>query len=243
MLIVPAATLLTPKGFGVPVFNALIPNEATYSVHLIQPRGQIEASAAGVRSRDRVLCQNQFSAFLNDAVNKQSDLAISPEYSMPWDTLIAFLEAGNAPASGKLWILGCESIKYSELEILKQEIARFASLIYEPLQPNNARFLDPLAYIFQAPRTADNAQQGLVILVQFKTFPMGDAGHFEINNLQLGTQIYQFGGNNDQTKLVSLICSDAFQFTDANAAAVYGPIASQNSAYRVSMILETASLL
>jgi hypothetical protein len=221
MLIVPATTLLNAQGFGAPVFNALIPNEANYSVHLMQPRGQIEASTTGVRSKDRALCQNQFSAFLRDVVSNQSDLAISPEYSMPWDTLIAYLKAGNVPANGKLWVLGCESIKYSELESLKQVVAGFATLIYEPLQPNNARFLDPLAYIFQAPRTANNGQQGLVILVQFKTFPMGDADHYEINNLQRGTQIYQFGGNNEQNKLVSLICSDAFQFTDANAAAVY----------------------
>jgi hypothetical protein len=40
---------------------------------------------------------------------------ITPEYAMPWETLAAAISKGVAPAEGKLWALGCESIKYSEL--------------------------------------------------------------------------------------------------------------------------------
>lgn len=50
---------------------------------------------------------------------------------------------------------------------------------------------------------------------------MGDDDHFEINHLQRGTRIYQFGGTGQQLRLVSLICSDAFAFTDTEARAVY----------------------
>jgi len=50
---------------------------------------------------------------------------------------------------------------------------------------------------------------------------MGDNDHFEANGLQRGTRIYQFGDAVHNLKLVSLICSDAFAFLDADALAVY----------------------
>jgi hypothetical protein len=61
----------------------------------------------------------------------------------------------------------------------------------------------------------------MVMLVQFKTYPMGDDDHFEINGLQRGMRIYKFGGSEHTLKLVSLICSDALNFLDPQAAAVY----------------------
>lgn len=221
MLIVPATTPLNAAGFETPLLNALIPNENNYSVLLLQPSGEIEASASHVRNMNRALAAIHFSAFLNKALSVQADFAVTPEYSTPWETLKNFITANKFPSLGKLWVLGCESIKYSELELLKQELSPHASLIYETLQADDTKFLDPLAYIFQAPVIGQPGQFKLVVLIQFKTYPMGDADHFEINNLQRGTQIFQFGGNQQQIKLVSIICSDAFQFTDAHANSIY----------------------
>lgn len=49
----------------------------------------------------------------------------------------------------------------------------------------------------------------------------GDADHFETNGLQLGSLVYQFGGEQN-LRLVSLICSDVFAFDEGNhAQAVY----------------------
>jgi hypothetical protein len=50
---------------------------------------------------------------------------------------------------------------------------------------------------------------------------MGDGNHFEINGLQRGSRIYEFGRYEQQLALVSLICSDAFAFTDTHAQAIY----------------------
>lgn len=216
-----ASTALHAAGFNEPVLNALIPNEANYSVLLMQPLGRIEASAAGVRNRDHDLAHRQFSAFLKDAQQTQADLAVTPEYSMPWKTLVQALKAGVAPVAGKLWAIGCESIKYGELEGLKEDLAEVATVLFEPLQPDAARFTDPLAYIFLAPPAVGQGPARLVILIQFKTYPMGDQNHFEFNGLQRGTRIYQFGVAGQGLKLVSIICSDAFDFLDPDAAAVY----------------------
>jgi len=215
------AEVLVPDGLYAPVLNALVPDESNYTVLLMQPHGQIEASAAGVRNRDRELARRQFGSFLHDAQKTQADLVVTPEYSMPWETLVAAIKEGTVPAQGKLWVLGCESITYGELEALKQDLAPFATVLCETLQPDPKRFTDPLAYVFVAPPIEGNGAAKIVVLVQFKTCPMGDNNHFEINGLQLGSRIYQFGGIGQSLKLVSLICSDAFTFLDAHASAIY----------------------
>ncbi len=93
-------------------------------------------------------------------------------------------------------------------------------MLCEPLEADPERFTDPLAYVFLAPPLTGSGDAQLVVLVQFKTRPMADADHFEVNSMQRGTCIYQFGGSQGGIKLVSLICSDALAFDDADAQAV-----------------------
>ena len=221
MDIQPVLGLLATAGLGDPTLRALIPNEENYSVLLFQPCGHIEADSTGVRHHNRELALNQFSAFLTHARDKDIALAVTPEYSMPWEVLVEAIKADHGPVDGVLWALGCESIPYSELEVLKQELAGQATVLYESLRPNPQRFVDPLAYVFRAPLSDCNGPGQLVLLVQFKTCPMGDNDHFEINGLQTGTQIYQFGDVGTGIRLISLICSDAFEFSDTDAQAVY----------------------
>jgi hypothetical protein len=222
MEIIPVQKILKPEGFGLPKLNVLVPNIDNYSTLLMQPHGDIEADAQGVRSFDRELASAQFGQFLSDAVETQADLVVTPEYAMPWDVLLSHLKEGVRPSQGKLWVLGCESIKLSELETAKTEIAPYATVLYEPLETENERFLGPLVYLFLAPALAADVEDRLVILCQFKTNPMGDEDHFEVNRLQRGSNIYQFGNvQGQEIKLVSLICSDAFEFLDQHAAAVY----------------------
>ena len=216
-------TVLTKAGLDTPTLNALVPNETNYTVLLMQPNGEIEGSTTGVRNKDRNLAKRQFEKFLDDARETQADLVVTPEYSMPWEVLTSAIKAGISPQQGKLWVLGCESIKYSELIALKHDLEPYAKVLFETLQQDSHRFTDPLAYVFLTPTGADNGDSKIVLLVQFKTYPMGDNDHFEINGLQRGTRIYQFGGGiGQEIKLVSLICSDAFAFADeGHAEAIY----------------------
>jgi hypothetical protein len=213
--------LLALEGLQPPNLNVLIPNEDNYTALLMQPAAQIDVSNAGVRHHDPNLARQQFGRFLEDARATQADLAITPEYSMPWESLVEALRKGAAPEPGKLWVLGCESIQYNELETLRQDLVPFAKVLYEGLQPDPDRFIDPLAYVFLAPSNEPNDNENLVVLVQFKTYPMGDDEHFETNHMQRGTRIYQFGGRDQRLKLVSLICSDAFALQDTDAEAIY----------------------
>jgi hypothetical protein len=215
------AEVLARADLHAPLLNVLIPNEDNYSVLLMQPEGHINVSSAGVKNRERDLAGRQFKQFLTNARQTQADLVITPEYSMPWETLIAAIKEGNIPGKGKLWAFGCESIKYSEFEALKQDLAPVATVLHESLQSEPKKFTDPLAYVFVSPPVDGIGPPRTVMLVQFKTSPMGDNDHFEINNLQKGTCIYQFGGIGQTLKLVSLICSDVFAFKDAQAETIY----------------------
>jgi len=219
MDITPVTSVLDPEGFGAPRIDALIPNSANYNALLTQPVGEIEASPAGVRNRDRKLATEQYSQFLALADESRADLVVTPEYSMPWDVLVSAIKDGLRPSHGKLWALGCESITCVQLHQIKTSLAPYATVIYEALPDAGERFVGPLAYVFSAPEK-DNGNDRLIVLVQFKTNPMGDPDHFETNNLQTGTRVYQFG-ENGSIRLVSLICSDAFAFEDAQANSVY----------------------
>jgi len=214
--------ILKCAGIGLPTLNVLVPNVDNYSTLLMQPHGDIEVDDQGVRSFDRILATTQFSQFLSNAVEAQADLVITPEYAMPWDVLLGAIQDGVKPSRGKLWVLGCESIKLSELETVKTEMSPYATVIYESLEMDNERFLGPLAYVFVAPALAADAEDRLIVLCQFKTNPMGDADHFEVNRLLCGSNVYQFGNvSGQEIKLVSLICSDAFEFLDQQARTVY----------------------
>lgn len=125
-----------------------------------------DLSSVEVMAFKRRIAERQFARFLMDAQETRADLVITPEYSMPWEILIAAIKEGTTPAQGKLWVLGCESIKFRKLEALKQELAPFATVLYEPLQPDATRFTDPLAYVFFAPRLDDNTGARLVVLVR-----------------------------------------------------------------------------
>lgn len=221
MQITPVSDVLAPVALRAPTLAALVPDVDNYKVLLMQPHGEIEGSIAGVRNRDSILAGRQFGRFLDDARETQADLVVTPEYSMPWAVLVGAIKGGIVPAQGKLWVLGCESITYSELENLKQDLAPLATVLCETLQPDAHRFTDPLAYVFLAPPMEGAGPARIVVLVQFKTHPMGDDNHFEINSMQRGTHVYRFGDVGVSLSLVSLICSDVFDFHDVDAAAIF----------------------
>ena len=208
-------------GLGLPSLRALIPDEENYSVLLYQPQAKLRQAPQAFDIR--IVCEQekQFRSFLDNAYEAKVDLAVTPEYSMPWTTLIGAVKDGNVPAQGALWAFGCESIKYADLATQsKTDLAPHATMLSEQLQPDPQRFIDPLVYVFTAPSATGNDPGRVVLLVQFKTFPMGDKEHFEVNGLQRGTRIYQLG-KTDSLRLVTLICSDALDFLDDDAKKVY----------------------
>jgi hypothetical protein len=221
MQIVPVSQVLQPIGLALPRLSALKPSVDNYTTHLFQPCGDLEAGPFGVRNQDRALAQTQFRSFLESARELRANLAITPEYSMPWSVLVEAIEAGLKPRPGELWVLGCESLTYSDLGQQKNRLDPVAKVLFEPLAEQTGRFLDPLVYVFHAPKLANPAELQLVLLVQFKTHPMADQNHFEVSGMQRGTLVYSFDKHDDSIRLVSFICSDSLDLSDQVTAAIY----------------------
>lgn len=221
MQVISADEVLKESGFSPPHLRALVPDQANYKALLMQPEGNITADANGVRHTNAELADKQFADFLRIARETDADLVVTPEYSLPWRILQSFIDSDQIPSEGKIWALGCESIKLDELSAVEANLADKATFLYERLAPDGNRFLNPLVYVFQAPSLEDANIRRLIVLVQFKTCPMGDDQHFEVNGLQRGSRLYRFGGTESQLRLITLICSDAFAFTEALAANLY----------------------
>lgn len=223
MIIESVTKVLAEKGLQEPQLKALRSSYNTYKGLLMQPLGNIVCDKDGVRHRDGDLAARQFSTFLTDALSNNADLAITPEYSMPWETLINSVEGGITPKAGQLWVLGCESITYEALVKLQEKLRPHAEVLFEPLIPEPDKFMDPLAYVFRTRPEGENDHERLVVLVQFKTDSSGDPTNFEVDSLQCGTKVYHFGGKDTYTdlRLFSVICSDALALDKPIAQKMY----------------------
>ena len=221
MEIISVNNILKEERLNEPTLNALTGDANNYSVLLFQPQGKINATPEAVRNSDEGLARFQFSKFLEEAREQQADLVVTPEYSMPWTVLReAISDPSKGPAPGKLWALGCEGIKYSEIKGLRDSLKHHAKVIFEEMTADDGKFVDPLAYVFQTTKKGNDEKTILVMLIQFKTCAMADSYEFEKNRLQIGNSVYQFGKYHADISLVSIICSDVFAFTDQIAQKV-----------------------
>lgn len=210
----PLAPILRQRELLPPDLEVLKPTESNYRAVLMQPMGRILADESGVSNKDRDAAVAQFREFIGLA--KDSHLALTPEYSMPWDVLVSALHGNDRPQRNALWAFGCESIKYSELLEIREKIGGDVELIFESLTPSENQFVDPLVYVFWSQCNGCDDYR-LVLVVQFKTFPMGDDDHFELNGMQRGSAVYVFGQQGVEVRLSTLLCSDVFAFTDEHA--------------------------
>lgn len=211
--------LLAQDAIGLkhPSLNVLKADEASqYTVLALQPQGAIRTTASSIRNADEADATRKFGAFLRTASGLQPrpDLVICPEYSMPWEVLLAALEAGVAPEVGRLWALGCESLTIGQLDIYRQRLGANVTVIDESPDFSTAtteRYLDPLVYLFRTTGLNDQDDR-LVMLVQYKTAHSGDPHNIEAQGMFKGKIVYLFGRKPAEVRLLTLICSDVFDF-------------------------------
>ena len=198
--------------------NALKPRPEPYSALLCQAHGRIHASKQRIGNADSQAVVPMYRGFLDDAIESQAQLAITPEYSVPWAVIGEIADGTRRPPKGSLWVLGCESITPDELDALRADVNDFAGvrLIHEPLDPQKraqTAFVSPLVFVFWAINNADD--DVLCLLVQFKTIPARDTENVELQSLCSGKRVYKFQGCSGDISLLALICSDAFAFSNA----------------------------
>ena len=80
---------LREKDLQNPTLKVLIPDMNQYKTLAYQHKGEVEASRSDdlfIRNQNRTLIVSQFDAFFEKALAEEVDLAITPEYSCPWES-------------------------------------------------------------------------------------------------------------------------------------------------------------
>lgn len=215
MKIVSVKERLQGEGLDYPRLNALQADDTLYTVLAHQPLGRIRIAENSIGHADHAEANLRVQSIFRLAatLESQPDLLVSPEYSIPWDSLVEAIEHGFAPASGKLWALGCESLPIGGLNSIRQRLGERAVILDDDVSPvtrTTQRYRNPLVYAFMTTATGDQSAQ-LVLIVQYKTVPSGDPGNTEAAGMLPGVCVYAFGNALGEVRLITLICSDVFE--------------------------------
>lgn len=217
MEIVPVEQRLNREGLEPPRLNALQADDTLYTVLTHQPPGRIRIAPDSISHADSVEAMLRTAAFLRLAATAESqpDLVVSPEYSVPWEVLLEAVEQGIVPGEGKLWVLGCESLPLGGLDAVRRRLGELAVILDDDVYPGSRttqQYRNPLVYVFLTKCSVDNSTR-LVLLVQYKTEPSGDPENTEATGMLPGVYVYAFGTLPREVRLITLICSDVFGFS------------------------------
>lgn len=201
-----------------PNLNCLIQDHRLYKTSLLQVGGKIEYDNDGIRFANKAEAFLKFDEFINKSIDENVDLAITPEYSCPWDLIVQTIKSQKFPSLGKLWVFGCQSIKPKEiLEIIsKTDDVHWIyekDLIGENIDEN--KFFDPVCIFF---KTNDLlGKEVKVAVLQFKTHGFGGNDfEWERDYSISGKRIFIIDNEIKSTKLIALICSDTLQELNFN---------------------------
>lgn len=206
-----------PDPLTLATLQALNPVREPYRALLLQPTGTIEANETRVGHADQALGHALCSGFLATAVQTHADLVVAPEYCVPWTVVNEIIEGQHRPLVGAVWVLGCESITPTAIQSLAEQCNQGNKCIFyhEPLDPRQMaqrRYLDTLLYVFWA--LDGDGHEVLCLLAQFKTIACRDYRDIEQTSLCLGQTVYAFNRGLGKMSLLSIICSDAFDFSE-----------------------------
>lgn len=204
-------SILRDRGLHCPELEILDQDSRLYNSLVFQPVAELEYGDDYLRYSNHAQACQKFESFLGLSRGLNVELAITPEYSCPWNVITDFIDQNNLPGKGKLWVLGSQAIKTRELSDTINnhrdiEWIYDNELINSNLDSN--RLLDPVCYIFESKTLADERESKKVIIIQFKTHQMGGT-YWERDNLILGNEVYVLRNINESSRLFTLICSDA----------------------------------
>ncbi len=195
-------------------------NGSPLSVLQWQPSGEISIDSSFGVKLDNSLFIDKARGFINLAKSQNCSLALTPEYSFPYQVLDEIvMNNGMWPPEGKLWCLGTQGesrahfIQKMQHWATKSEVITIQTALS---RLENRSFVSPLIFLF---RDIDGR---LVIIPQFKTGPMADPRNaFEGPGLCCGSDIFIFESVNTESwnVFLSIICADASHINQDNLIA------------------------
>ena len=199
--------------------RCLLPDREPYGLMLLQPDGPIEGTTLRVGHQDQVRGTSLCRSFLQQSVEEFADLVVTPEYCVPWEIAneICATDSTLHPIAGAIWVLGFESITMAELQQVVVRIRQAGHFVHHEtisaVDLHQKSYVNPLLYVFWCSRP--DGTMLLCFFIQFKTDVSRDGLDVEQRSLCLGTHVYTFNRGLNQIGLMTIICSDAFSFTDA----------------------------
>jgi hypothetical protein len=182
-----------------------------YSCLLYQHNGTFTGSSTFMGNANDAT--DQLNSFFDLAVQKNTDLVMTPEYSCPWSEIERIIASpASWPKAEKLWAIGCESVTKESLLAFEQKYQNASIHIYfnRNVLLSTKTFLDPVVFLFK--ELTGNVER-LIVIIQFKTYHMGVwTTSDERDNIIEGNDIYVFRNSLNSMQLITLICSEAMNF-------------------------------
>lgn len=201
---------LTQAGFQQVPLGLLGPDCTEYDVMLYQHGGAVIADESGVFNADPATVTAKFLSLFAHASAKQPQLLATPEYACPWPVLEQMVRNNYWPEAGRVWIVGCESIRPNELEEFCHRCDTVTWIAPAYSVELDQVFLD-IACIFLNATTADGTRTRVAVL-QAKNTAMADGNHLiEPSYLIRGTDRYILRNDENSIHLALMICSDALE--------------------------------
>ncbi len=195
--------------------SILIPDNQTARIMTFQSTGHIDVNDR-VGNFDHELAEKKYQDFFALAKNRNASMAVTPEYSCPWQVVESILNTQSLrPHLGSLWVVGCESITLEDFNKFIKKTKGLVKWHFETVVPNaNQIFFSPVVYILHA-QDDQGDQTELCAIVQFKCHDMGGTT-FERDKLIKGTKRYVLHNptQGESIRLLTLICSDVFDFDE-----------------------------
>ena len=204
-------TLLANKNLRNPQLEILKTDANLYDTLIIQPKGEIEATDQHVKGASDGY-DEKFRKFINLARSKNVNLAITPEYSCPWNLIEEIIRDNLLPNENNLWVIGCQSITKENLRSISQNTS-IDVIFDEDVLRATGNFLNSACYFFKTRNNTGVLRD--VLLIQFKVSAMGNLHDFlERNNLIRGSKIYVLRNDATSINLATFICSDLLDFNE-----------------------------
>lgn len=193
----------------------------------LQPNENITANNLSGTSVDDSMYKNRIDTFINYSIQQKADLILTPEYSIPYESINDLIQLKTDIKSGALFCLCAQGASKEEIEkYLENWSDNSKCYVYrESFDNSDIRdFWCILIYVFKVSffYNDNDRDDVLFIIPQCKTTHMKDDIHyFETGHLSTGVDVYIFDlehenfydniGTHCHNFFCSLLCSDVFE--------------------------------
>lgn len=195
---------------------ALFTTRQSFSIFQFQPEEVLCVdSDNGISAKEKNHYIKKYNAFIDLSFKDTYALVLTPEYSVPKETLEYLLKNQDKIKPGSLYCICCEGMNFNDYEVFYKKLCNnfdiFANdIIVRSIIPD--RLVCVMFYIAKIRFKLTNREplDTVFLVPQFKVNQMRDPNFdYETSGLTLGNSLLYFGEKNGP-KFMSMICADSY---------------------------------